>query len=78
MVLAALIFMAVMVIIVPNPNYHIVFIIIFCAILFLVINYLTPMVGLVSIDFKNNTTLLMKISYHRLHDYKILDCEGKA
>lgn len=78
MVAAALIFMIAMIIIIPNPTYHIVFIFVFCGVLFIVINYLTPMVGLVSIDFKNNTTLLMKISYHRLHDYKILDCDGKA
>lgn len=77
MIVSALILMIFMIVIIPNPQYHILFDIVFCIILFLVINYLTPMVVLQEIDFETNNTFIIKLSYHRLHDFTILDCDSK-
>jgi hypothetical protein len=77
MILSALIFMIFMLFITPNFSYHIVFIIIFSSLMYLIINYLSPMTYIMKVDFKSNDLLLVGISNNRLNDFTIKDVEGK-
>lgn len=77
MIITALIFMGLLIIILPNPSYSIAFDIVFSILLFIVFNYLIPMVVLQMINFETNQTLIIKLSYHRLHDFQIVDCDHK-
>jgi hypothetical protein len=77
MILSALVLMLIMILILPNPLYSIGFDFVFSIILYVVFTYLIPMVILEMVDFKTNNTMIIKLSYHRLHDFKIEDCDHK-
>lgn len=77
MLVCVIIYNIIMIMIIPNPPYHIGFIIIFTIMLYILCSWLIPMRGIIKVDFETNECLLMKISEARLHDYEIVDSEGK-
>ena len=76
-VATAIIFFIFMVVLIPNKAYFIVFTAIFTGVLYLVFSKLIPLHYILSVNWNKNEIAVYQISGARLHEYDVLDEDGK-